>query len=105
MAQQKRIRLASMRMNVRFLALLSGLRIWHWPAAVTATRPLAWEPPYAVGVALGRKKKKKNLHNFLEIPPSCCSSRVIAFYYQVLFHDVMHQFVTVSQRGQLLCLR
>ena len=29
MAQQKRIWLASMRTPVRFLALLSGLRIWH----------------------------------------------------------------------------
>ena len=29
MAQQQRIRLVSMRMQVRFLAPLSGLRIWH----------------------------------------------------------------------------
>ena len=30
------------------------------PAAVTAPiRPLAWEPPYVMGAALKRKKKKK----------------------------------------------
>ena len=28
--------------------------LWLWcePAAVAPTRPLAWEPPYAAGVAL-----------------------------------------------------
>ena len=72
-------------MQPRFLALLSGLRIWHccelwWAgrrhgsdpallwlwrraAATAPIRPLAWEPPYALGVALekakGQKKKKK----------------------------------------------
>ena len=37
-------------------------QIWHccgcgigWPVPI---RPLAWEPPYAVGVALKKKKKK-----------------------------------------------
>ena len=63
--------------TVWFLALLIGLRIWHchqlwcksqmWPeswmlwlwyrlAATALIWPLAWEPPYAVGVAL-----KKNI--------------------------------------------
>ena len=35
------------------------------PAAVALMRSLAWEPPYARGVALkrqGEKKKKKTLH-------------------------------------------
>jgi len=34
--------------------------LWPWcrPAAVAPIPPLAWEPPYAVGVALKRKKKK-----------------------------------------------
>ena len=32
--------------------------LWLWcrPAAVTPIRPLAWEAPYAVGVALKRQK-------------------------------------------------
>ena len=35
--------------------------LWLWcrPAAVALIRPLAWEPPYAVGVALKRQKTKK----------------------------------------------
>ena len=35
------------------------LQLWHRPAAVAPIRPLAWEPPYAKGVALKRQKKKK----------------------------------------------
>ena len=39
------------------------LWLWHRPAATALFRPLAWEPPYAVGVALkevkDKKKKKK----------------------------------------------
>ena len=65
-----------MRLQVRSLALLSGLgssvamscgvaRRHGWepallwlccrPGAVDLIRPLAWEPPYAVGVALKNK--------------------------------------------------
>ena len=35
------------------------LWLWRRPAVVAPIRPLAWEPPYAVGVALKRQKKKK----------------------------------------------
>ena len=35
------------------------LWLWHRPAAVALIRRLAWEPPYAVGAALEREKKKK----------------------------------------------
>ena len=78
MAQLKQIRLGTMRLQVRSLASLSGLRIWCcrelcvgrrrgsdpkllwlWcrPAATALIRPLAWEPPYAVGVALEKTKR------------------------------------------------
>ena len=74
MVQQKRIRPGTMRLRVRSLALLSGLRIqrclscgvgrrhgsdptllWLWCrlAATAQIRPLAWEPPYAASAALG----------------------------------------------------
>ena len=35
--------------------------LWLWcrPAAVAPIRPLAWEPPYAVGAALKRQKDKR----------------------------------------------
>ena len=77
MAHRKRIRLVSMRMWVCSLALLSGSRIhitlsccvgcrhssdlawlWHRLTAVASIHPLAWELPYALGVALKSKKKE-----------------------------------------------
>ena len=69
-----------MRLRVRSLALLSGLRIqcccelwcklqmrigsallWLWcrPAATAPIRPLAREPPYATGAAVKRQKEKE----------------------------------------------
>ena len=35
------------------------LWLWCMPVAVALIRPLAWEPPYVVGVALKKAKKKK----------------------------------------------
>ena len=68
-----RTQLAPMRMQVQSLALLSGLWIWHcyklwcrlqmglWCrlAAAALIRRLACELPYALGVALKRKKEPK----------------------------------------------
>ena len=42
------------------------LWLWRRPAAVALIGPLAWEPPYDVGVALEktkRQKKKKQTHS------------------------------------------
>ena len=36
----------------------SLLWLWHRLVATALTRPLAWEPPYAVGAALKRQKDK-----------------------------------------------
>ena len=33
--------------------------LWHRPVATALVEPLAWEPPYATGMALKRQKKKK----------------------------------------------
>ena len=40
---------------------LDPVSLWLWcrPAATTPIRPLAWEPPYAVGAALKRTKRQK----------------------------------------------
>ena len=35
------------------------LWLWCWLASVALIGPLAWEPPYAMGVALKRHKKRK----------------------------------------------
>ena len=80
MAQQKRNRLVSMRTGVQSLASLSGLRIWHrhelWCRSQTrlgsqvavavmqagscsSDLTPSWELPYATGVALEKRKKKK----------------------------------------------
>ena len=61
-------------MQVQYLTLLSGLRIWHchelWyrPAATPLIRPLGWELPYATGAALKRQKRKQkqNLMNMFK---------------------------------------
>jgi len=38
---------------------LALLWLWCRPSAVALIRPLAWEPPYAVGMALKRTKRQK----------------------------------------------
>ena len=38
---------------------LALLWLWCRSAAVASIRPLAWEPPYALGESLKSKKKKK----------------------------------------------
>ena len=73
-----------MRTQVRSVALLSGLRIWHFHEcgvgrryssdpvlpcqwcrlqATASIQLLAWELPRAAGVALKRQKKKKKTAN------------------------------------------
>ena len=36
-----------------------SLWLWHRPAATAPIQPLAWEPPYAAGVALKKRQKKE----------------------------------------------
>ena len=76
-----------MKLWVQSLAWLSGLRIrrfgscgggcrrgsdpkllWLWlrPAATAPVRPLAWEPPYAAGVALKKKSTKVHKSCFVQ---------------------------------------
>ena len=40
---------------------LALLWLWHGPAAVALIGPLVWELPYAMGVALKRKKEDKKV--------------------------------------------
>ena len=82
-----------MRIRVQSLALLSELRIWHccelcvghrrtsdptwlwlWcrPAAAAPIGPLAGEPPYAVGTAPKRQRKKDGCAN----PSGCCCQKL-----------------------------
>ena len=74
MVQRKRIQLETMRLQVPSLASrialscsvgrrcssdLALLWLWRRPAAAPPIRPLAWEPPHAVGMALKRQKTRK----------------------------------------------
>ena len=38
---------------------LALLWLWCRPATITLIQPLSWEPPYAMGAALKKTKKKK----------------------------------------------
>ena len=57
---------------------LVWLWLWCRPAAIAPVLPLAWEPPNAVGVALGRQKKKEVR---LEMPPK----KKVVFYHRPEF--------------------
>ena len=41
------------------------LWLWRRPGATALIQPLAWEPPYAAGAAL-KKKRKKEITNVVE---------------------------------------
>ena len=41
------------------------LWLWRRLAATALIRPLTWEPPYAVGVALKEKAKRKKFDNYI----------------------------------------
>ena len=88
MAQQKRIQLRTVSLQVRSLASLIGLRIrccrgagcrcgsdpvllglWCRLWATALIRPLAWETPYALGAALKRQKDIKK-----KLKTAICSS-------------------------------
>ena len=42
---------------------LALLWLWRRPAATAPIRPLAWEPPYAIGSALKGQKTKQKTKN------------------------------------------
>ena len=80
------------------------LWLWHRLAATASIRPLAWEPPYTLGVALKRQKKKSlspliihfspygwqpdvSIQRFLSIEVRIKS--VIEWYYLALWHGIL----------------
>ena len=92
LVQQKRIQLETIRLLVQSLASLisqgSGITmscsvghrrssdlalLWLWRrlAAVAPVRPLAWEPPYAMGAAPKRQKTKKKKKKKGAVPNTC----------------------------------
>ena len=59
---------------------LALLWLWHRLAATAPIRPLAWELPYAVGVALEKKKKQNKTKK-----PSTYQSGVVCHFLGSLF--------------------
>ena len=102
-----------MRLRVRSLALLSGLKIWRcrelWcrlqtrlgsgvavalvlagvGAATAPIRPLAWEPPYATGAALKRQKKKKRFKKKKK------KQNMLSLF----LHDLFYKYENINQRS------
>ena len=84
MVLRKQIWLETMRLWIWSLASLSGLGIRHccelWcrPAVTAPIRPLAWEPPYIVNVALKKKTTKKQTNYLLINTWGKCSSSLLA---------------------------
>ena len=58
---------------------LALLWLWRRVAAVALIKPLAWEPPYAMKVALKSRKKKKKEEEGLW--PFCCMSYSLVIPY------------------------
>ena len=102
--------------TVQFLPLLSGLGIqcchelwcrccsdptllwlWHRLAAVSLIRPLAWDPPYAMGVALKSQKKKVCLKIIRSYVVPLTSQRI-------LMHQSLRNNVLDSSNIQLFFL-
>ena len=55
--------------------------LWLWcrPAGTAPNRPLAWEPPYATGMALKKSKKK--------------TEEIIFYYGEYLHQKIIHMSV------------
>ena len=51
--------------------------LWLWCrlAPVAPIRPLAWEPPHAVGAALKRQKAKRRIHVYIT-GSLCCTTEM-----------------------------
>ena len=81
------------------------LWLWHRLVATASIRPLAWEPPYAVGAALQKAKKTKNQFNYVTI--SSVIHYVLLAHYCLSLHLSRYSETTVimsltSQHGRKL---
>ena len=71
---------------------LALLWLWCRPVATALIRPLAWEPPYAMGVALKKAKTKQKQkqtnqkRNNLTIPHYLPSRLFPVFCYKIMPH-------------------
>ena len=72
--------------------------LWHRLAATALTGLLAWEPPYAVGVAMKRPKKKKSRIKSIakkEVPHSLAFVGKVSRHLLCLPRKLQHKLVLV----------
>ena len=71
--------------------------LWPWcrPEAVAPTGPLAWEPPYDLGVALKSKKKKKEIE--LPYHPAIW---LLGYIHRKQKHSVKHYVIDATPCSQ-----
>ena len=84
------------------------LWLWRKLAAAALIRPLAWEPPYATGVALGKtKKKEKEKKNSITVIAFSLTARIITksllkrilnLYYLYLFFFLILETLFIEDR-------
>ena len=81
------------------------LWLWRWPAAGAPVRPLAWELPYAAGVALKSKKAKRQNKNknkqtklSLLMYTSGLQNKVAVQYYIPQHTGISHTFSYLTTR-------
>ena len=73
-----------------------------WPVAAALIRPLAWEPPYAMGVTqeMTKRQKKKKKKGNLDMVPA-----FLELTYRIDNHSLIHLFAHFSYTfSQLLAL-
>ena len=75
------------------------LWLWHWLVAAASIQPLAWEPPYAEGVALKRqplpaKKRKERIVQRNFFPEPLGSYRQLS----ALLHSIILMFYFLQTR-------
>ena len=73
------------------------LRLWCKPAVVAPICPLAWEPPYATGVALKRQKTNKKPLHFKKYPLLFFNPNFFVFFF--LFLEFVSRLMVVPRLG------
>ena len=68
----------------RFGSDLALLGLWHRLAATALIRPLAWEPPYATGLALKSPKKRKKEKKRERVKKQCTEWKEIFTNHQIM---------------------
>ena len=82
--------------------------LWLWPASTAPIRPLAWKPPYAVGAALEKAKKKnkktkKPVESYLLKLPWEQNSKETSKFPNTVFILVLKAVSSFEKKGALIC--